>query len=147
MTRYEWLVEQLSSARPDACLEWPWSSNGNGYGQVWHAGRLWPTHRLAYMLTIGIVPDGLELDHLCRNRACFNPAHLEPVTRAINVRRGDAPRIARARQRAKTHCPAGHPLSGDNLLMRPSGWRRCRACHREQKRESARRSRERKLAA
>ena len=78
-------------------------------------------HRVAYELQVGPIPVGLQLDHLCRVRSCVNPAHLEPVTSAENTRRG-----LRA---MKTHCPQGHPYAGENLLIRPTGQRRCRTCH------------------
>ena len=82
-------------------------------------------HRVAYELSVGPVPAGMELDHLCRNRGCVNPAHLEPVTRRENVMRSDSFAAVNA---AKTHCPNGHPYSGGNLHVRPNGDRRCRTC-------------------
>ncbi len=93
------------------------------------------THKVAYELVCGDVPAGLELDHLCRNRLCCNPAHLEPVTSAENKRRGDGLRNAAKNKKAKTHCSHGHPFSGANLRLIPQG-RRCRACEQRRKRES-----------
>lgn len=74
-------------------------------------------HRVMYELYRGPIPGGLELDHLCRNTRCINPDHLEPVTHAENVRRGDgaaALRDGAAKQRARTHCPQGHPYDESN---------------------------------
>lgn len=136
MTRYEWLVAQLVSSTPTGCLEWPWAKHPQGYGEVAHGGRKYRSHRLAYEIAVGPIPRGLELDHLCRNRACFNPMHLEPVTHAENIRRGNSPAAMHA---VKTHCPAGHPYSG----VYWKGRRRCRLCDRE----SERRYRQRKRAA
>lgn len=68
------------------------SVNRNGYVQVCYNGRQPVAHRVAYEILVGPIPEGLELDHLCRNRKCYNPAHLEPVTRSENLRRGDRTR-------------------------------------------------------
>lgn len=82
-------------------------------------------HRVAYRLSTGPIPDGLVLDHLCRNRWCVNPAHLEPVTRGENVLRGEG----RSAQQARwTECPRGHSFDGPNTYIRPSGKRECRTC-------------------
>jgi hypothetical protein len=111
------------------CWEWLAARTGTGYGNF-YAGTVEgrkvnrPAHRVAYELALGPIPEGLVLDHLCRNRACVNPAHLEPVTNAENLRRG-------ARGRLVTHCPQGHELSGDNLRPRNDGRRGCAACLRE----------------
>lgn len=100
-------------------------------------GRL--LHRAVYWILRGPIPDGMTLDHLCRNRACINPDHLEPVTAAENSRRGEAPSAINSR---KTHCPKGHPYASDNLRIWV-GKRHCLACMRAKDA----RKRERKLSA
>lgn len=113
------------------CWLWLASRSREGYARIAAAtlmGRRWvPAMQLSYVLLVGAIPDGLELDHRCRVRACVNPAHLEPVTHAENMRRGHYALL--------TACPLGHPLDGDNLYLNPDGSRECRTCRRRTRRE------------
>jgi hypothetical protein len=75
------------------CWTWTGAATGNGYGSVGHEGRTRSTHKLSYELLIGPVPEGLQIDHVCLNKLCCNPSHLEPVTGLENVRRALAVRF------------------------------------------------------
>ena len=86
------------------CWIWTASIRPNGYGEFRCNGRLTRAHRFAFEQMVGPVPEGLQLDHLCRNRACVNPEHLEPVTGSVNVQRGLA-----ARNRGRSPEPAAAP--------------------------------------
>lgn len=118
---------------------WPWQSRtDDGYGSAWIDGRKEKSHRYAYRSVHGEIPVGLEIDHLCRNRACCNPWHLEAVTHRENVVRGDAPRKtgerAKARAASRTHCKNGHELTADNTYVLESSrhdgstYRVCSTC-------------------
>ena len=109
------------------CWLWTASVRPSGYGQIWTRTvegrrRLLSAHRAVWEAARGPVPDGLDLDHLCRVRTCVNPDHLEPVTRKTNILRGLAPAAANAR---KTVCDKGHQLQ-----LLPTGRRGCPKCKR-----------------
>lgn len=108
------------------CWEWTGGTSPAGYGKA--GTRL--AHRLVYEMLVGPIPEGLTLDHLCRNRVCVNPDHLEPVTLADNVRRG----YGLAGRWRNTHCKQGHPFDQVNTAypVRSNGKvrRACRACDR-----------------
>jgi hypothetical protein len=87
-------------------------------------------HKLAYETLVGPVPSGKELDHLCRNRPCVNPKHMETVTHKINMQRGIAGILERERQKALTHCRNGHLYTPESTSF-SGGWRRCLICRRE----------------
>lgn len=105
----ERLLERVQHL-PSGCWLWTGAIKDNGYGVIssgGHRGRVVRTHRVAYEHFIGPIPEGLVLDHLCRNRACCNPEHLEPVTPAENIRRG-------LRKTLQRTCKKGHPFTPDN---------------------------------
>ena len=123
---------KVDRGEPNEC--WPWTASlSNGYGQFWLAGRMVYAHRVAYELSVGPIPPGLQLDHVrergCAGGSCCNPAHLEPVTNAENARRGDAGKHMKAKAAARTACPSGHPYDEANTIKDAQGYRRCRTCH------------------
>ena len=108
---------------------WLWIATGikQRYGLFWNGGRYVGAHRYAYELLVGKIPNGLTIDHLCKNTKCVNPKHLEPVTIKENILRGDG---VSARNSRKKYCKRGHLLSGDNLIKGTGSQRQCKFCKR-----------------
>ena len=135
--KFEWSFDRRFMSRVEktehGCWVWLGAKMRNGYGQLVVGGVHYAAHRYAYQELVGAIPAGLDLDHLCRNRACTNPDHLEPVTRSENPLRG----LKRTHNLEKTHCPSGHEYSDENTYVNGDR-RQCRACAKA--RASAKRS-------
>lgn len=123
----------------NGCWVWDQVASSSGYGVLSYRGKTIYAHRWVYEQRVGQIPKGMQLDHLCRNRPCVNPAHLEPVTQKENIKRS---------VEARTHCSRGHEYTTDNTYRRPDGRSRmCQTCRRERVRgRDAARSANRSIA-
>lgn len=113
----------LPDSRPDLgpCWLWTGAIQSEGYGMIRIDDRAVYAHRLSVEISRGDVPIGMDVDHLCRNRGCVNPDHLEAVSHATNIRRG-------ARSALAPNCPQGHAFDAANTYINAKGHRQCRAC-------------------
>lgn len=126
-------VSRLSSG----CWEWTGAKSKvehGFYGVIRIAGENYGAHRIAFVLNGGTLHAGMVIDHLCRNKLCVNPDHLEGVTQKENARRGLAGQWFKELQLSKTHCPKGHLYDETNTRIRKDGCRACRKCQRENNR-------------
>lgn len=125
------IFSKISVDPVSGCWLWTGGKHTAGYGMLYHYDserrrkEKFFVHRVVYTLFVGRIPSHLEIDHLCRVPACCCPDHLEAVTHRTNLLRGNAPAARNARV---THCPKGHPYSGDNLHVY-KGTRHCRKCN------------------
>lgn len=124
---------KVDTSDRDGCWLWEANLSVGGYGQFHDDGQVY-AHRWAYGHLVGPIPDGLEIDHLCRVRRCVNPSHLEPVTTRENGLRGEGIAAVNARKR---ECVNGHPYDEANTGWRRDGARWCRACKRERRARGA----------
>lgn len=134
MTERQWKHFWSKVRLTESCWLYEGHVAKDGYGRFnpWRPGGSKSpllAHRLAYENLVGDVPDGLQLDHLCRVRNCVNPEHLEPVTSRVNTQRGMA---------AMTHCRNGHEINDKNTFFTSDGYRGCRVCQRDWRRRRSR---------
>ena len=123
VVRLERFMEKVE-AGPDGCWDWTASLTEQGYGRfaAGHGAPYQKAHRASWEMFRSEIPDGLEIDHLCYNRRCVNPDHLEPVSPAVNQRR---------RAERVTHCAEGHEYTANNTYVSKENERHCRTCHRK----------------
>lgn len=122
-----WRIREKCRPDESGCWIWQAADNGRGYGVVYFEGRQQLAHRAIYTILVGDIPNGFEVDHLCRVVQCVNPEHLQAVTPRVNKLRSEGITAINAR---KTECPAGHPYDVANTYFHEAtNRRRCRACN------------------
>lgn len=143
MTLLKRLIDRVAVPEdPNKCWIWRLQKNAHGYGVMWHRNKRNYAHRISYTVFHGLIPEGMKICHSCDNPQCVNPAHLFIGSQADNMHdcytKGRMKHGQADINREKTHCPSGHPYSGDNLMI-SSGRRRCKTCARVRTREVRRR--------
>lgn len=133
LERFHAFVKKCEGPRSSPCWVWQGAlSNGYGNFTLSRPRRNITAHKWYWEHINGPKPMGMDLDHLCRNRSCVNPEHLELVTRSTNILRGNLPSTNTQRALARTHCPQGHPYSEDNTYLERTSKgqvkRHCRIC-------------------
>lgn len=135
-------IPQRITIAASGCWLWTGTINRRGYGAISVRGETKMAHRVVYEREVGPIPAGMQIDHLCRNKACVNPAHLEPVTGSENCLRA-APfhpgSVRKPVRKPKTHCKRGHEYAGANIYLYRNGRRQCLTC--EKMRQAKRPSR------
>ena len=138
-------IESHISIIPDGCWNWTGKiSKITGYGHVGFNYKTYLAHRLSYIVYKGSIPEGMVIDHLCRNRKCVNPLHLEAVSLKENILRGNSLPAYKARQ---IHCIRRHILLGANLYITPDGRRQCKTCRAFMNRNNRLRKKELSIAS
>lgn len=125
------IVLKIDVGSPAECWQWTAHVDAKGYGRVTIGGKPQLAHRAVYELYVGPIPDGMVIDHLCRNRSCCNPDHLEVVTERENFLRGESPGAIIAKTGL---CPRGHSMDDYSITNKAKGYRACRTCLNEGKR-------------
>ena len=123
------VISAINTYNGTQCWEWASAVTVNGYGMFWFNRAPEYAHRLSYENKHEKIPKGLVINHLCRNRKCVNPDHLEAVTQQENCRKGLTGFLPGLMQRLKTHCPKGHEYNEENTRIKNDGSRSCRACN------------------
>lgn len=119
------MLERNTIRKTPTCWHWLGAVSKNGYSKSFMDYKTTTGHRVFYTYYKGVVPEGLQIDHLCRNKLCVNPEHLEAVTSRENIIRGTG---FAAKNSKKKKCLRRHLLSGDNLYITPDGRRQCKKC-------------------